>query len=507
MSGMELVVGVIGAADVCFRYGKSLIEAYRAIQVADTDIKDNVIVIEAIWTKVSLQLRLLERIWTSLNEKYRGLQEQVLAVLARKLEAAILQLSKADKRYNHTGDIFRGFLSRSKYVILVKKSLDQAIQELKDWQGIFDPTWYVTTTNLDGPIIDGELARGNTQFTTFSTTIRIRAMLQDNSDNQTEIFLSRNRLATSRYSDIQFSTSQLVDIDPTLPPCILDSAECAPDADIHTLTKDVRSLASRLRTVNPLEFHLFNCFGVVKARDHITHKVTSFHFVFRIPKGLQGPRSLREHLLYPDAWSSITDKLRIAKQLAISISSVHTLKFVHKNVRPETILILRDSNSIMSSLFLVGFKTFRMADGRTLRKGDAAWETNLYRHPDRQWLQPEADYTMQHDMYSLGVCLLEIGLGESFVVYDSDRNLSTTRSSAHLSDLDGSRPFKDHLLVLARQRLPKMMGNIYTRVVVNCLTCTDEDNEDFGDESQFYDEDGVLIGVAYIEKVRLDIEV
>ena len=34
------------------------------------------------------------------------------------------------------------------------------------------------------------------------------------------------------------------------------------------------------------------------------------------------------------------------------------------------------------------------------------------------------------------------------------------------------------------------------------ITCTDEDNEDFGDESKFYDEDGVLIGVAYIEKAR-----
>ncbi|KAL4939947.1 hypothetical protein BDV06DRAFT_224553 [Aspergillus oleicola] len=41
---------------------------------------------------------------------------------------------------------------------------------------------------------------------------------------------------------------------------------------------------------------------------------------------------------------------------------------------------------------------------------DVDWEPNLYRHPKRQWL-PEADYIMQHGIYSFGniVCKPDFG--------------------------------------------------------------------------------------------------
>jgi hypothetical protein len=48
------------------------------------------------------------------------------------------------------------------------------------------------------------------------------------------------------------------------------------------------------------------------------------------------------------------------------------------------------------------------------------------------------------------------------------------------------------------------MGNKFAQAVVNCLTCMDESNRDFGDKEDFQDEDGVLIGVKYIEKVGVD---
>ena len=47
------------------------------------------------------------------------------------------------------------------------------------------------------------------------------------------------------------------------------------------------------------------------------------------------------------------------------------------------------------------------------------------------------------------------------------------------------------------------MGRVYTNVVISCLTCLDPQNQDFGDESEFMDEDGILVGVRYIEKVTL----
>ena len=62
---------------------------------------------------------------------------------------------------------------------------------------------------------------------------------------------------------------------------------------------------------------------------------------------------------------------------------------------------------------------------------------------------------------------------------------------------------KDHLVSLARTLLPRQMGSKYARIVETCLTCLDEDNANFGDESEFQDEDDILIAVRYIEKVHL----
>lgn len=176
----------------------------------------------------------------------------------------------------------------------------------------------------------------------------------------------------------------------------------------------------------------------------------------------------------------------------MSINYVHVLDFVHKNVRPETVLIFQSNTrpSQFGLLFLLGFRAFRMADSKTQRLGSSAWEEDIYQHPDRQGNNPNADYIMQHDIYSLGVCLLEIGLWESFV---------SNENHTHLSVDNGL--LKDQYISLAKEKLPIRMGEKYTRVVVNCLSCIDTTNKDFGDESEFEDNDGILIGVKYIEKV------
>ncbi|CAG8970828.1 hypothetical protein HYALB_00001616 [Hymenoscyphus albidus] len=60
--------------------------------------------------------------------------------------------------------------------------------------------------------------------------------------------------------------------------------------------------------------------------------------------------------------------------------------------------------------------------------GDETIERNLYRHPSRQGAIPADEFIMQHDIYNLGVCLLEIGLWESFVTYDSNDSNATLSS-------------------------------------------------------------------------------
>lgn len=140
----------------------------------------------------------------------------------------------------------------------------------------------------------------------------------------------------------------------------------------------------------------------------------------------------------------------------------------------------------------------------------SAWEKCLYQHSSGTGEITAEDYIMQHDIYSLGVCLLELGLWESFVMYDDKeshlpndgRSANATRTSALGTDLHPS-DFKNRLLSLARGELKSRMGSRYSEVVVTCLTCLDPGNADFGDEIEFQDEDGIQVGVRYIEKVSI----
>jgi hypothetical protein len=61
---------------------------------------------------------------------------------------------------------------------------------------------------------------------------------------------------------------------------------------------------------------------------------------------------------------------------------------------------------------------------------------------------------------------------------------------------------KRKLVALAEAQLPGRMGRVYTSIVVSCLTCLDPGNQGFGDENEFMDEDGIQVGVRYIEKVK-----
>ncbi|KAK3370370.1 hypothetical protein B0H63DRAFT_528091 [Podospora didyma] len=174
-----------------------------------------------------------------------------------------------------------------------------------------------------------------------------------------------------------------------------------------------------------------------------------FTLVFRAPTGLVQPRTLRELLTTTALPDSLTDRLNIAQALAKSVSYVHTFGFVHKNLRPEAFICFSDPRTGTftiggQSVYLVGFESFRKEEGRTHRTGDDAAEGNLYRYPSRRGYGPREDYIMQHDIYSLGACLLEVGLWHSFIEY-SDRDQAPILAD-HLGISDKTGPEATHQL-------------------------------------------------------------
>ena len=369
---------------------------------------------------------------------------------------------------------------------------------------MFDPSWFLNL-KVSSAIIDKELYRDGSAVSSFTGVSSLRDALREEPLQKTSVFLPADGLDATRTRRIPFASASCIQRAGSDKWVVVDCIPCAPEVDVGLATKDVRELARKLSSVDPFTFGILQCRGVVRVMEPGSGRLRSFDFIFNIPRELSSePRSLRDYLS-SNLDHTLTDRFRLAKQLAKSISYVHTLGFVHKNVRPETVLWF-PTNDPGSDLFvLVGFEKMRMADGRTLRSGDSTWEKNIYRHPHRQGLIPEEIYTMQHDMYSLGVCLLEIGLRESFLSYQ-DGATSPQPTAVLGSTLDSpefKQPplMKEYLVTIARRELPKGMGERYTMVVVNCLTCLDQENIDFGDQSEFEDADGVLVGVKYIEKV------
>jgi hypothetical protein len=147
---------------------------------------------------------------------------------------------------------------------------------------------------------------------------------------------------------------------------------------------------------------------------------------------------------------------------------------------------------------------------------DTDWTLALYQHPQRQaglGGLAESKYNIGHDIYSFGVCLLEIGLWESFVQYDGDTpSLSPTLSLARINwitenaaaaeIMTDSEIEQQVFLMLAGQRLAYEMGEAYSRTVIKCLSCLENG---FGNVIMFVDSqssDWDEQGVLFIQEIR-----
>ncbi|TDZ99564.1 hypothetical protein C8034_v000156 [Colletotrichum sidae] len=517
---VELVLAAVSAADLCLKYGNVLIGVYRDIKEAHEAVQSKLLMVEAIWSKTAIQVEFVKRVARVLEEEHCRIHLDVLEALKSKLMAAISKIELVVK--SDSG------VRRWKYARL-RETIDDSIFQLQQWQTIFDPSWYLIL-RMGNRFIDEELAKQSAEVdvpqppsSSRSTSLTLvsaqslRGTMKGEDVSGVHITLPEEGLDWNRTRKIEYSTTTLVYRRGSGKASAVDSIICQGNLDISRFKKDSEGLARKLCREGITEFGLLSCQGIIKRKDPETKGLASINLAFRLPLGLKEdtPVSLRKQLLNGRT-SSLSRVLDIAKQLARAVSYIHSLDFVHKNIRPETILVFpdnrADSPSQLGSAHLVGFDSFRNVNFHTMRVGDDAWERNLYRHPTRQGVQAQDVYVMQHDVYSLGVCLLELGLWESFVEYKARGNKSTVVTipgrclGLNLDDFafqpgnTQTARVKTELTRLAKSQLPFRMGDRYTSVVITCLTCLDPDNEDFGGEDM-QDDDGILVGVRFIEKV------
>ncbi|MCJ1262765.1 hypothetical protein MMC22_002635 [Lobaria immixta] len=284
---------------------------------------------------------------------------------------------------------------------------------------------------------------------------------------------------------------------------LVDVFEGRREYDITAITKDVVRLARVLSRIDPLAFGLLKCRGVCQT---FQDSFPTFQFVFEIPPGMSDPQSLRQ-ILMGGSRMPLNENFILTKSLARLVIYVHMSKFVHKKISPETILSSRNRDGNFGSSFLMGFQSFRFVSGMITLRNDDNWKKNLYRHPRRQGQKLGDAYKMQHDIYSMGVVLLEIGLWSSFVVSQSGAEEPNPGSDPDLlamleikNQSKRAHGVKETLTQMVTSKLPYGMGERYTHIVVDCLTCLEDENS-FGDPEEL-GQDDMNLGIRYMEHVK-----
>ncbi|EXJ92139.1 hypothetical protein A1O3_00689 [Capronia epimyces CBS 606.96] len=274
----------------------------------------------------------------------------------------------------------------------------------------------------------------------------------------------------------------------------------------------VRDLAARLRQADPSTMGILRCLGF---SQNLRKNLFALHFAY--PEGQTSPKALQALMEIDQGHArpvhSLTERLRLAKGIASALFYIHAGGFVHKQINPTNVLVFESASHTypehLGQPYLVGFDAVRKADARSQLLRETDWKKNIYQHPDRQHLKVGHEFTMRHDVYSLGVVLLEIALWRLFTDPRGGQKhlwnkVKKTKDGQEIEESELLSPdaqrvqYKD----LAQKQIPPKFGTKYKDVVLACLDGLENGEE----QRKLQDADGIVVGVAYIEQVmdRLD---
>ena len=149
-----------------------------------------------------------------------------------------------------------------------------------------------------------------------------------------------------------------------------------------------------------------------------------FELVFEAPASVH--QSLTA-LITNEPIPAFDARIQLVKQIAKAVLHVHNnFDLVHKAIRSRAILVANWSGRITNltqgqipMVYLLDWTYVRKtSDATSMSGGDAAWPRMIYQHPDRQGSPghyPETEYEAKHDVYSLGVVVLEMLLWTPFI--------------------------------------------------------------------------------------------
>ncbi|KAM0438982.1 hypothetical protein ACHAPT_001743 [Fusarium lateritium] len=294
-------------------------------------------------------------------------------------------------------------------------------------------------------------------------------------------------------------------------------SDSALEREIQNQRRIVREVARILRRADPEFMGLLYCDGFLW--DSLKCR---FELQFPVPSGLQNPRTLLD--LLTDSSSRrfgikhpLNQRIALAKSIVMAVFVLHSASLVHKQIRPDNVVIFENSPFptsnpgtekdpperqsypyVLGKPFLVGFDNVRKVDAASLLLPVEDWKKNIYLSPRRQRLQQGDEFQMQDDMYSVGVVLIEMAFWASFQDKSAAQLGKLVWQDASQSALKGPEQLKKTYMSLAAGAVPRKMGQRYADIVMACLTGLESEQDGL---KRLEDEDGIVVGTRYMVEV------
>lgn len=435
LTGFELF-GLIGSGKATADIIDNAIRTLKNYHNSDEDIQQLCFALKA----DSIPLRAFIKILTDISASAEGIQiseedgelHKDIALHLNSLEERLRErLSKLDADPG-------GLASRSAWALWRKKDLEKLLKELGDW---IRRAWVIYAAidaeTKNNRAITGQRAseeRMGSLVELFSRLsvrpVQSQALLKPFNDLKAQGEPSR-RFAVILPGNHPSGSTRLI-FEYMYKPYSDNLAA----NEIDLIGSATRDLASVLYHSNPEQTRILKCYGY--CHDPRTRR---FGLLYELPPskiwavssaGHARVLSLRE-LLNRTPHCPLNHKLSFCCNIAQAVLYVHLVGWVHKSIRPDNIIIfeneLHDQDDdddgeeeyedvrrrrqfpfTLNSPYLAGFEYARSVKALSDRTSDAEWRVNIYRHPKRQHLVQNEEYTMAHDIYSLGVVLLEVCL-------------------------------------------------------------------------------------------------
>ena len=479
VTGFELV-GLIGTVKTTIDIIDNAIQALKAYQSAGDDADKLRLAFEADSTALKRFAAILTDIskvaaGVEVSEDDKKLHEDIIALL-NSLEA---RLRKRVTKLTSARLEEEGLPAKAAWALWRKKDLEKLEKELGDW---IRRLWVIYAA-IDAEIrikhkhntSEGRMENLVELFSQFRVRpVTDQALLKPFKLIQTQGEPSRRMAASVMKSGVSPPSQAIIEY------IYRPYSEDLNTEEIALIGEATRDLARVLYHSDPEQTRILKCAGYF--HDEQTRR---YGLLYELPpaktwvtdaSGQARVLSLRE-LFNRVPHFPLNHRLRFCCDLAQAVLYVHLVGWVHKSIRPDNILVFQEHGEpelsprrrfpyTLASPYLAGFEYARNAKALSDRKSDAEWRVNIYRHPKRQFLEQNAEYTMAHDIYSLGVVFLELGLWGSngFVPFQKRDGVFKGRSPEKV---------REELLGLAAgvktDGVAVFMGECFAELVSFCL--------------------------------------